>query len=590
MKPPDWIFFLIRQLSRSRGSILIIILLTILAALCGAAAPLFIGRMMDAITVNSGKSMNLIAIMLLGALLFSEICTALRTYISTKTMVGLSYKLSAETLASILHTSSDFFTKTSRGEIIQRCTQDAKVIQRFGLSTLPSFAQEVLLALFALAVIVQWNWVLAMILLGAFIILFIPVQLYGRKRGVVRKQLTAHDARLRQSLLEKLETIKLTKIFGNERKEFETFSAEQQQWEQLMYRDGIVDSVYRTFPRIPDSLAPALVFIFAGWQMASGQATVGQLVTIIAFIPAINAPVRSFFGLYVSLADIKVRIHGLMEYLQLPIEPGQKEGLSALAHIRGQSISFVGVHAAGERAEVLRELNFTIAPGEHVAIVGPSGAGKSTVLKLLLRMQEPSSGDIYFGSTPLRMLDASHLRRQLGYVAQESTWFRDSLLRNLTYFKEAGRETLDKWMHVFGLEEMISSLPTGYDAELTSNGEPLSGGQRQLISIARTLLKDPDLILFDEATSALDQKSESEVVQALNEHASHITKIIVTHRLHTAAMADRILVFDQGQLVEEGTHKALLNNHGTYAKLWHQEIIDNTPTVLQHIAKEGAVS
>lgn len=283
------------------------------AVVCGAAAPLLIGRLMDRVVHQGGEGMVRISLLLLVVLMIAELCISLRAYVSAKTMLRLSYALTEETLAAALRTSSKFFSKTPKGELLQRCTQDTRVVQQFGLSTLPGFAQELLLA--------------------AYFILFIPVHVYGRKRGIARSQLASHDALLRQNLLEKLDTVKQIKIYGTEHKEFEDVTALQEKWVDLTFQEGIVERMYRTFPRIPDSLAPALVFLFAGWQMMIGHASVGQLVTIIAYIPAFNAPVRSFFALYVSFADIKVRILGIMEYLRLPVEPGKRDGLRQLSAI-----------------------------------------------------------------------------------------------------------------------------------------------------------------------------------------------------------------------------------------------------------------
>lgn len=571
LKFPEWFIFFVKQLTRSKGAILFISLLTAIAVVCGTAAPLLIGRLMDGVMLRGAEGMVRISLLLLGALLLAELCVALRAYISAKTMTRLSYELTEETLSSVLHTSADFFAKTSRGELLQRCTQDTRVIQQFGLATLPGFAQELLLACAAIAVIAQWNWTLAIVLLASYFILFIPVHIYGRKRGSARQKLVAQDAKLRQSLLERLDTVKQIKLYGTERREYEDFATDQGKWADLKFQENIVDSLYRTFPRIPDSLAPALVFLFAGWQMFKGEASVGQLVTILAYIPAINAPARSFFGLYVSFADIKVRIHGIIEYLRLPVESGKQPGLRQLPDYRQQPISFHDVHVAGPRGDLLRNLSFTILPGEHVAIVGPSGAGKSTLLQLLLRLREPSAGEIRIGGISIRELDATHLRSRIGYIMQEGIWFRDSLFRNLTYLGDADRGTLDKWMKAFGAEDIVSKLPSGYDSEIDFNGNRLSGGQRQLINLVRTMVKEPDILLLDEATSALDQTSESTVYQALEACAGSLTRINITHRLRGAALADRILVLDKGELVEVGTHEQLLRQQGPYARMWRQE-------------------
>lgn len=567
---PGWLVFLAKQSARAKGAVLLIALLTVITALCGAAVPLLIGRMMDAVSLRGGGGMYEIALSLMGMLLLAELCKSAQTYVSAKTMVGLTYALTEETLASVLRTSADFFAKTPRGELLQRCARDTKAIQSFGLNTLPSFVQELLIACAAMAVMIRWNWLLALLLLTAYVILFVPVHVYGKKRASVHQALAVHDARIRQSLLEKLESLKQIKLFGTERHEFESVAAEQRQWADLTYRDAIANSWYRTFPRIPDSLAPALVFIFAGWQMANGQATVGQLVTIIAYIPAINAPVRSFFSLHAQLAGIKVRIDGLLDYLRLPKEPGLQVGMNSPDRLREHPIAFEGVSVAGERGEALRDLHFTISPGEHVAIVGPSGAGKSTLLKLLLRLQEPTAGTIRIGGLPIGEWNAAQLRHNIGCVMQESLLFRGSLRRNLTYLGDADQGTLDDWMQAFDAHDIVSRLSAGYDTDIGPNDSLLSGGQRQLVSLVRALVGNPRLLLLDEATSALDQRSESVVLQALSARLKGMTRIIVTHRLKAAELADRILVLDQGRLVEEGTPAELKRRNGLYARLLKQ--------------------
>jgi ATP-binding cassette subfamily B protein/subfamily B ATP-binding cassette protein MsbA len=571
VKFPEWFVFFIRQIARSKAACLWITLLTAAASLCGAAAPLLVGRLIDAVTLHGGDELAETAVTLLAAMAAMEGCEAVRAYLSSRTTLRLTYQLAEEALAAVFRTSATFFTVTERGQLLQRCTQDTKIIQRFSLSSLPNFLQELIVACTALAVIVRWSGALAMVLLATYVLLFIPIHLYGRRRGSARKQLADQDARLRQVLMERLESIKQIKLFGNERREFEQVAEEQGRWADLKFRVDIANSVYQTFPRIPVSFAPAVVFLFAGWQMLHGELSIGQLVAILAYVPALNAPVRSFFGLYAEFTDMKVRIQGLLEYLRLPSEPGRQEGLHKPVDFRNQTIAFSGVCVAGERGDVLRDLNITIEQGEHVAIVGRSGAGKSTLLKLLLRLQEPSQGEIRIGGMSIEGLDAVHLRRRVGYVMQENVLFQGTLHENLTYLAEGDQDKLDLWIKAFAAEDIVAKLPQGYQSVVGGSGAAFSGGQRQLLALVRTLMKQPDILLLDEATASLDLESEQAVNRALRVHSGGMTRIVVTHRLRAAALADRIVVLDHGELAEQGTHEQLLALRGVYARLWQEE-------------------
>lgn len=594
LKCPEWLAFFIKQLFRSKKTLLAVSLLTALIALCGAAVPIAIGRIVDGVALQGGEGLGMLAVVLLGSLLVIEVCDMARSYYSGKAMLRLTYDLTRNTLASVLRTRAGFFAETPRGELLQRCVQDTRAVQQFAMLKLPGTVQELLLAATGIVVICGIYWPIALVIAVSYIGLYIPIHRFGRKRGAARQLLTKHDARLKQSLLEKLESLKQIKLFGTEKREYERFRTDQDRWAELSFQEGIVDDLYRGFPRIPDALAPAVVFLLGGWQAVQGRVTVGQLMTIIAFVPAINAPVRSMFTLYTAMADIRVRIGGILEYLRLPAEPGITPGLLRQESCRSMPIVFDGIGACGERGSILRNVSFTVAPGEHVAVVGPSGAGKSTLLQLIARLREPSKGEIRFGEMPLRMIDATHVRKRIGYMTQEVFLFNDSLYRNLTYLIEDGKDcgsgredqagegrmvagdrhraVVEQWMAALGAEDIVSSLADGYDTPLGDKGSLLSGGQRQLIGLARTLAKQPDLLLLDEATSSLDQASEALVYEALDKHASGMTRISVTHRLKGARYADRIVVLDEGEIVQQGTHDELIRHReGLYARLWFGE-------------------
>ncbi|WP_282939149.1 ABC transporter ATP-binding protein [Paenibacillus sp. RC67] len=589
---PEWLTFFTKQLLRSKGTLLLVSLLTIAVTMCSALSPVYIGRIIDELTKQPSTGLPRLAGFLLASLLFNELFIVIRKYVSTKAMIQLTYEWIHNSLSAILNTSADFFVRTPRGEMLQRCIQDIRTIQKFGLFTLPGFVQEWLLACTAIIVISNIYWPITVMIIGCYVVLFIPVYFFAKKRSHSRKQLILHNAVLRQSLLEKLESIKQIKIFGTEKQEYNQFHAEQQHWAALSYQEGIINATYKGFPRIPDALAPALVFLFVGWQVMMGNVTFGQLMTIIAFIPALNAPVRTFFGLFVVLADIRLRIQGLLEYVHLPVEPGKRTGLQQLPDDRELPISFHNVTVLKERGTILNDVSFTIQPGEHIAIVGPSGAGKSTLLKLLTRLQEPSAGEIRIGGIPLHKLDATHLRRRVGYMTQEPVLFRETLLNNLTLLHPAERSEVEAWMQALGAEDIAARLPDGYDTVIGDGGSSLSGGQRQLVGLIRVLLKQPDLLLLDEATSSLDQTSEALVLHALEKQMQRTTRISVTHRLRGARLADRIFVIDQGQLIQVGTHdELLLEQDSVYAKLWFSELQQaESGQAVEHQRERGDLS
>nr|WP_281423100.1 ABC transporter ATP-binding protein [Paenibacillus oenotherae] len=562
---------------RNQGAFWLIVLLTVMVTVCSGIAPILAGALIDSIVQGDSTNLWPPALLLLGIVLTAELFALLRSYVSKGVMLRLTYELTADAMAALFRTKVSYFIQASRGELLQRCIQDTRSIQQLGLFAIPGFLQDLVLACTAIVVISHIYAPVAVMIGLLYLVLSIPLFMIGRKRGAARELLTQQDARLRHSLLEKLESIKQIKIFAAEQQEYEDYRKAQEKGSELAFQHGILTDLYMGFPRLPDSLAPALALLFIGWQAVHGRATVGELVTVLAFIPAINAPVRSFFALYVALAEIRVRLAGVLEYLRLPIEPGKAEGLLKPSHFRGMAISLTHVSVEGENrsGELLSRITCRIEPGQHVAIVGPSGAGKSTLLNVLTRQLEPAAGAILFGDYSLAQLDAPHLRSRIGYMTQEGFLFQETLLYNLTCFKTADRAVLDHWMSVLGAEDIVNQLPQGYDTIIGGKGSQLSGGQRQIVELIRTLVKEPDVLLLDEATSALDQASEALVYEALRQYAGHMTRITVNHRLHSVMRADHIIVLDQGELVEQGTHEELLSNPASlYAALWRNQLTD----------------
>jgi ABC-type multidrug transport system fused ATPase/permease subunit len=232
------------------------------------------------------------------------------------------------------------------------------------------------------------------------------------------------------------------------------------------------------------------------------------------------------------------------------------------------AIQFKNVELETERGKLLKGVSFTINPGESVALVGPSGSGKSTVLRMISRLTEPTSGEILIDGRLLSNIQSNSLRQRIGVVNQDTFLFNNTIMNNLMYLSSHTRDIVEEIAERVKIDSFTKELPDGFDHEIGENGSSLSGGQRQRLAIARTLLKDCDIFMLDEATSAIDRQNEKVIMDVIQHIAANKTCLFVAHRLETVIHADRILVFDNGRIVEEGTHRELLNLCGCYAALW----------------------
>jgi ATP-binding cassette, subfamily B, bacterial MsbA len=479
--------------------------------------------------------------------------------------------------AHLQRLSLSFFAKRRTGEILSRLMNDVSVIQSTLTETPIDSTKQLVTLIGGVAFLLIMNWRLCLLILALLPLLVLVARFFGRRLKALSTDIQDQTAAATTLIEEVVSGIRVVKSFVQTRREETRFGGQVRTMLELSLRRARVLAVFIPTITFLTLAAAAAVLWYGGKQVIDGTVSPGDLFAFVLFAGILIGPFGSAARVFAQIKEAQGAMRRVFEILDTTPEVHDAPNAIPMPPIAGHvSVSRVSF-AYDPRQPVLIDVSFDTRPGEVVAFVGPTGSGKTTLVNLLHRFYDPSSGTITIDGHDLRDVRTDSLYRQIALVPQETILFGGTIFDNIRYGREDAteQEVLDA-SHAANAHEFISLLPDGYQTVVGEKGVNLSGGQRQRIAIARAVLKNPRILMLDEATSALDTESERLVQEALERLMAGKTTFVVAHRLSTIQRADRILVLNRGRVVEQGDHTSLMEHKGLYHYLYTLRLAEQT--------------
>ncbi len=581
-----------------KALISVFLVLTVIDASLVVVTPLLVQRIVDdGILAGDRELVTLLALAMAGFAVFNAALSVLAGWLSSRIGEGLIFDLRSQVFAHVQRQSMAFFTRTQTGALVSRLNNDVIGAQRAFTSTLSSTVSNSIAAVVVGITMLALSWQVTLLCVALFPLLFLASRFVSnRLAGLTREQMDG-NADLGNNMTERFNVggAMLLKLFGRRDDEDALFASKAARVRDLGVRISLITRVFGATMVLVPALATALVYGVGGQLVISDALTIGTLLALATLLLRLLGPLQGLSNVRIDVMTAMVSFERVFEVLDLPsliVERGDAVDLPrSAARLEFDRVGFAypgpdevslpsleGVarpEAAGS-GPVLHDVSFTADVGRMVALVGPSGAGKTTVTHLVARLYDVTSGAVRVGGHDVRDVSLQSLEDVVGYVTQDAHLFHDTIRANMLYARPDADDR-DIWssLEAAQIAETVRRLPDGLDTVVGDRGYRLSGGERQRLAIARLLLKSPGIVVLDEATAHLDSESEAAVQRALDAALEGRTSLVIAHRLSTVRNADRILVLDEGRIVQSGTHSELLAEGGLYADLYRTQFVDD---------------
>ncbi|WP_307062959.1 MULTISPECIES: ABC transporter ATP-binding protein [unclassified Streptomyces] len=569
---------ILRLFKPYRGRLTVVGLLVGASSLVAVATPFLLREILD-VAIPQGRT-GLLSLLALGMILSAVVTSVfgvLQTLVSTTVGQRVMHDLRTQVYGRLQRMSLAFFTRTRTGEVQSRIANDIGGMQATVTSTATSLVSNVTSVVATVVAMIALDWrltVASLLLLPVFVWISRRV---GRERKKIATQRQKQMAVMAATVTESLSVsgILLGRTMGRADSLTHSFAAESESLVDLEVRSNMAGRWRMAVISVVMAAMPAFIYWVAGiaLQVGGPSISLGTLVAFVSLQQGLFRPTVSLLATGVQIQTSLALFQRIFEYLDLPIDITERENPVHLDKVRGE-IRFEKVAFAydDKSGPILRDIDLSIPAGGSLAVVGPTGSGKSTLSHLVPRLYDVTGGRVTLDGTDVRDLDFDTLARAVGVVSQETYLFHASVAENLRFAKpEATDEELYAAATAAQIHDHIASLPDGYDTVVGERGHRFSGGEKQRLAIARTILRDPPVLILDEATSALDTRTEHAVQEAIDALSANRTTLTIAHRLSTIRGADQIVVLDSGRTVERGTHDELLARGGRYAALVNRD-------------------